>query len=125
MKGKVKFNFIYSTHMTVQNKQRSLTLKQTFKTKLNEIMENKFKSNFTGQVSCHVTLTPIAPEEADRSQSVWGQHGLECEFQTCQGFIVRPCLKKQKNRNTYLQSKPMSSFISFEETEIKISYGTF
>jgi hypothetical protein len=37
-------------------------------------------------------------QEAETGLWVWGQSGLQSEFQDSQGYTEKPCLKKQKEK---------------------------
>lgn len=49
--------------------------------------------------------------EVDRSLCTWGRPGLYSEFQDSQGYIVRPCFKKEKKIIMSYQSYNMLIFI--------------
>jgi hypothetical protein len=51
----------------------------------------------------HLILAPGRQRQADFW--VWGQPGLQSEFQDSQGFTEKPCLekKKRKEKSVFLQ----------------------
>jgi hypothetical protein len=44
-------------------------------------------------------LIPALGRQRQEDFWVWGQPGLQSEFQDSQGYIEKPCLEKQKNKN--------------------------
>jgi hypothetical protein len=52
--------------------------------------------------------TPLSPALGRKRQAdfwVWGQPGLQSEFQDSQGYKEKPCLEKNKNKQTNKQTK--------------------
>jgi hypothetical protein len=48
-----------------------------------------------------VVATPLIPALGRQRQAdfwVWGQPGLQSEFQDSQGYTEKPCLKKKKKK---------------------------
>jgi hypothetical protein len=51
---------------------------------------------------------PLIPPLGRQRQAdfwVWGQSGLQSEFQDSQGYTEKPCLKKQTNKKTQKNKK--------------------
>jgi hypothetical protein len=48
--------------------------------------------------------TPVIPALRRQRQAdflVWGQPGLQCEFQDSQGYTEKPCLEKQNKKKKW------------------------
>jgi hypothetical protein len=61
------------------------------------------------------TFNPSTPEaEAGGSLRMWGQPGLQNEFQDSQGWAEKPHLKKQNTKQTIQQTKMVWGFKSSE-----------
>jgi hypothetical protein len=68
----------------------------------------KFKHlrTFISQVWWHTPLIPALGRQRQEDFWVWGQPGLQSEFQDCQGYTEKRCLekpkkKKKKKKNPY------------------------
>jgi hypothetical protein len=48
---------------------------------------------------------------------VWGQPGLQSEFQESQGYTERPCLKKKQNNNNK-KKKSMSNTSKYQSSKL-------
>jgi hypothetical protein len=53
----------------------------------------------------HTPLIPALGRQRQADFWVWGQPGLQSEFQESQGYTEKPCLKKQTKQNKTKQSK--------------------
>ena len=55
----------------------------------------------------HKPLIPALRRQRQADFWVWGQPGLQSEFQDSQGYTEKPCLKKKKTKKTWSRnSKP-------------------
>ena len=65
---------------------------------------NTFKSNKNTFMSRVWWCTPLIPALGRQRQAdfwVWGQPGLQSEFQDSQGYIEKPCWKKEREKRKY------------------------
>jgi hypothetical protein len=51
------------------------------------------------------TFNPRLGRQKQADFWVWGQPGLQSEFQDSQGYTEKPCLEKQKTNNKTKQNK--------------------
>ena len=52
----------------------------------------------------HAFNTNTWEVETGRSLWIWGQCGLQSEFQDSQSYMIRPCLKRNKHNNNNKQT---------------------
>jgi hypothetical protein len=53
----------------------------------------------------HMPLIPALGRQRQANFWVWGQPGLQSEFQDSQGYTEKPCLQKQKTKTIKTKNK--------------------
>jgi hypothetical protein len=69
-----------------------------------------FKTDFYAGQWWRTPLIPALGRQRQANFWVWGQPGLQSEFQGSQGYTEKPCLEKNKNKQTNKQKTKKPDF---------------